>query len=74
MSLRELPPEIGILSQRTIVPVMASLSEVRHFGFLQAEALATALVLGAGLQVTVASDALRSGCATLDVALNVVSL
>lgn len=73
-SLHELPPEIGVLSPRTTVPVMAALSSIGHFNLLQAEALATALVLHAKLRVTVASEDLRAACARLDLDLTIASI
>jgi hypothetical protein len=73
-SLHELPPEIGILSPRVTVPVMAALSGIGRFNLLQAEALATALVLHAGLRVTVASENLRSACARLHIDLTVAAV
>jgi hypothetical protein len=70
-SLDELPPEVGVLSPRVLVPVMAALSEIGHFNHLHAEGLATALVLPAGLRVTVASELLRSACSRLHINLTV---
>jgi hypothetical protein len=64
-SLEELPPEIGVLSARRTVPVMAALSSIGRFNHLQAEAIASALVLTARLRVIVASEALQEACATL---------
>jgi len=69
-----LPPEIGVLSPRTTVPVMAALSSIGRFNLLQAEALATALVLHAGLRVTVASEGLRAACARLHLDLIVAAV
>ena len=73
-SLHQLPPEIGVLSARTTVPVMAALSSIGRFNLLQAEALATALVLHAGLRVTVASEGLRAACARLHLDLTVATV
>ena len=70
-SLEELPAEIGILSPRVVVPVMAALSQVGRFNHLHADALATARVLGAGLRVVASSDVLRSACSILNVDLTV---
>jgi hypothetical protein len=74
MSLHQLPPEIGVLSPRTTVPVMAALSSIGRFNLLQAEALATALVLHAGLRVTVASENLRAACVRLHLDLTVAAI
>ena len=70
-SLDELPSEVGVLSPRVLVPVMAASSRVGRFNHLHAEALATALVLPAGLRVAVASDLLRSACSRLRIELTV---
>jgi hypothetical protein len=70
-SLDELPAEIGVLSPRIVVPVMAALARVGRFNMLHAEALATALVLPGRLRVTIASELLRSACSTLDIDLTV---
>jgi hypothetical protein len=51
---------------------MAALSaDIRRLNHLNAEALASALILPAGLRVVVASDVLRSACSTLGIALEV---
>ncbi|HEY5244978.1 MAG TPA: hypothetical protein VIJ60_04870 [Acidimicrobiales bacterium] len=73
-SLHELPREIGILSPRMTVPVMAALSSIGRFNLLQAEALATALVLHAQLRVIVASENLRAACARLHLDLTVTAI
>lgn len=70
-SLDELPAEVGVLSPRVLVPVMAELSGIGRFNHLHAEALATALVLPAGLRVAVASEVLRSACSRLQINLTV---
>jgi len=71
-SLGSLPDEIGLQSPRILVPVMASLSaDIRRLNHLNAEALASALILPAGLQVVVASDVLRSACSALGITLDV---
>ena len=72
MSLGTLPEQIGVQSPRILVPVMAALSaDIRRLNHLNAEALASALVLPAALRVVVASDVLRSACSTLGIALQV---
>jgi hypothetical protein len=71
-SLENLPPQIGIQSPRILVPVMARLSgDIGRLNHLHAEALASALVLEAGIRVVVASEILRSACSTLGISLEV---
>lgn len=74
-SLEDLPQQIGLQSPRVLVPVMASLSAgIRRLNHLNAEALASALVLQAELRVGVASDVLRSASSTLGIALRVAPI
>ena len=74
-SLDNLPEQIGLQSPRILVPVMAALSaDIRRLNHLNAEALASALILPAALQVVVASDVLRSACSALGIALDVKSV
>jgi hypothetical protein len=69
-SLDSLPPFVGIQSPRVLVPIMAKLSaDIRRLNHLNAEALASALVLGADIRVVVAPQLLSSACATLGIAL-----
>ena len=71
-SLDSLPPYVGIQSPRLLVPIMAKVSaDIRRLNHLNAEALASALVLGADIRVVVAPELLRSACSTLGVALEV---
>jgi hypothetical protein len=71
-SLDNLPPQIGLQSPRILVPVMAKLSsDIRRLNHLNAEALASALVLEAGIRVVVASEILQSACSRLGVPLQV---
>jgi hypothetical protein len=71
-SLEDLPPQIGLLSPRILVPVMAKLSaDITRHNHLNAEALAAAVVLGAGIRVVVASEVLQSACSLLGVPLQV---
>lgn len=53
---------------------MAALSGIGRFNPLQAEALAMALVLHAGLRVTVASETLRAACTRLHLDLTVAAI
>jgi len=59
--LEHLPDEIGLISARTIVPVMAAIQVRRQLNMLTAEALAVALVTGGRLYVTVESPPLAAG-------------
>lgn len=60
-SLERLPDAIGLLSSRTVVPVMAALRVKRQLNMLTAEALAVALVTGGRLLVSVESQLLAAG-------------
>lgn len=60
-SLERLPDAIGLISPRTVVPVMAALQVRRQLNMLTAEALAVALVTGGRLYVTVESPLLTAG-------------
>jgi hypothetical protein len=48
MSLQELPDEIGLLTSRTVVPVMLALGVRRPLNMLSAEALAVRSSPGPG--------------------------
>ena len=60
--LRSLPAEIGLVSLRRLVPVMAALDTGRRLNLLTAEAVAAALVLDADLAVTTRSSLLDDAC------------
>jgi hypothetical protein len=51
VALDTLPPEIGLLDMRRLVPIMRRLGG-RRLNFLTAEAVATALALSAAVRVT----------------------
>jgi hypothetical protein len=71
-SLDNLPSHIGIQSPRVLVPLMAKVSsDIRRLNHLNAEALASALVLGASIRVVVAPELLTSACSMLGIALEV---
>ncbi len=72
-SIRRLPEGVGLLSFRTVVPVMATLRVSRSLNMLNAEALAVALIVGGGLVVAVGSDLLRDGAADLGVGYQVLA-
>ncbi|MGH9023297.1 MAG: hypothetical protein ACRDV9_09400, partial [Acidimicrobiia bacterium] len=67
-----LPPQIGLISLRHLVPVMARLPLDRRVNFLTAEAVAAARMLGARIQVTVESPVLREACQALGIDLEVM--
>ncbi len=58
--LVELPPSVGLLHPRVVVPVMFTLRARRQLNVLAAEALAVALLLPARLLVTTDAPLLRS--------------
>ncbi len=60
--LRSLPPEIGLVGLRRLVPVMAAVDSGRSLNLLTAEAVAAALVLDAGIAVTTRSSVLEAAC------------
>jgi hypothetical protein len=72
-ALDSLPPEIGLISLRDLVPVMWTLNVDRNLNLLTAEALAAAQVLDAGIRTTVDSLMLREGAAAVGVEVRIVS-
>lgn len=64
--LERLPDAIGIIRQRTIIPVMAALRVERQLNMLNAEALAVALVTGGRILTTVESPLLTAGAEKLN--------
>jgi len=64
-SLQVLPQMIGLLSYRTVVPVMAALRVRRPLNMLNAEALAVALIVDGRVRTAVSSELLRSGAQDL---------
>lgn len=73
-SLLRLPDRVGLLSHRTVVPVMATLRAARPANLLTAEALAVALVVGGDLRVAVDADLLRENAVALRLGYEVVAL
>ncbi len=71
-ALEELPAEIGLLSLRHLIPVMAVLPG--HLNLLNAEAVAAARVLGARIAVTARSPILESAAAGAGVAVELVTV
>lgn len=72
-AIRRLPDEVGLLSFRTVAPVMATLAVRRSLNMLNAEALAVALVADAELVVAVGSDLLRDGAQDLQLGYQVLT-
>jgi len=70
LGLASLPPEIGMLSLRQLVPVMAALPVQANL--LTLEAVAAAVVLEASLAVTVESPVLSRVAAAAGVVVDVV--
>ena len=70
-SVQRLPPQVGLLSLRDLVPVMATLQVERRLNLLTAEAVAIAVVLDASNVVTTRSALLSDACTRLDVELGV---
>ncbi len=73
-ALEALPPEVGLLGMRRLVPVMRRIDVGRRLNFLTAEAVATAVVLHGALRVTTESRLLSEACRVLGIDHQVVSL
>jgi hypothetical protein len=71
-ALDQLPAEIGLLSMRRLVPVMAALPG--QLNLLTAEAVAAAVVLGARLAVSTESRLLTAAASSVDIRIDVVHL
>ncbi len=71
VSLETLPPSIGVLTLRRLVPVMAALPG--QLNLLTAEAVAAAVVLDAPIAVTTDSDLLNGTAAQVGVAVEKVT-
>ena len=69
--LDALPDQIGLLSPRTLVPVMAKLSESVRLNHLGAEAVALAILVDASLLVVASSVILEGACARFGIELRV---
>jgi len=66
-AVQRLPPQIGLLSLRELVPVMSILEVGRRLNLLTAEAIAAALILDATIIVTTESALLAESCTQLGV-------
>ncbi|MGD0746528.1 MAG: hypothetical protein ABSB68_01800 [Acidimicrobiales bacterium] len=71
-ALDQLPAEIGLLSMRRLVPVMAALPG--QLNLLTAEAVAAAVVLGARIAVSTESRLLTAAASSVDIRIDVVHL
>lgn len=71
--LDELPPQVGLLSLRYLIPVMHRLGVGSRLNLITAEAVAAASVLGGGIRVTTEAPFLRSACQVLAIDLVVIS-
>jgi hypothetical protein len=71
-ALEQLPAQIGLLSMRRLVPVMAALPG--QLNLLTAEAVAAAVVLGARIAVSTPSPLLAAAADSVGVGLDVVDL
>jgi len=72
LALSDLPPEIGLLSLRRLVPVMSALGG--QLNLLTAEAIAAAVVLECEIAVTTESPLLAQAAAAAGVTVRVVPL
>lgn len=73
-AIDKLPGEIGLLSLRRLVPVIADFEPALHLNLLAAEAAASAYVLKARVVVTAETPLLAKACEYLDVEYEVVRL
>jgi hypothetical protein len=71
-TLDDLPPEIIVPGPRLVVPVMGALRLRRRVNHLTAEALAVAMISGAGIRVSVEAPLLREACTELDILLELL--
>ena len=72
--LEALPPEVGLLGMRRLVPVMRRIDVGRRLNFLTAEAVAAAVILGGALRVTTESRLLSDASGVLRIDYQLVSL
>lgn len=73
-ALDDLPPHIGLLDIRRVMPVMRRLDTGRRLNFLTAEAVAVAVSIDAGIRVTTESPLLAAAAEALDIDVRVLSL
>jgi hypothetical protein len=65
--LAQLPEVIGLISPRTIVPIMAGLRTPRRLNYLNAEAVAVAVLTEATIAVRTDGPLLRAACSALHI-------
>lgn len=70
VAMDRLPPRLGLLSLRRLVPVMAALPG--HWNLLTAEAVATAIVVEGTISVTTHSELLARAAAIAGIEVDVV--
>ena len=70
--LDDLPDEIGLLPARTLVSVMAKLSESVRLNHLGAEAVASAILADASILLVAASPILEGACQRFGIELRVI--
>lgn len=70
--IERLPPEIGIVSSRRLIPVMATLDAGRPLNMLTAEAVATARLIESTIAVTTESALMTDACQRLGIELRQV--
>lgn len=73
-ALDDLPPHIGLLDIRRVMPILRRLDAGRRLNFLTAEAVAVAVSINAGIRVTTESPLLAAAAEALDVELRILSL
>lgn len=73
-ALDDLPPHIGLLDIRRIMPVMRRLDTGRRLNFLTAEAVAVAVSIDAGIRVTTESPLLAVTAESLGLDVRVLPL
>jgi len=69
----ELPPSIGLLSMRLLVPVIRQLDPAARLNLLAAEALATAYIVGASVLVATDAPLLRRACEAAEIEYSVTA-
>ena len=64
-AVHDLPSNIGLIHQRTVVPVMLELRVRRPLNMINAETLAVAVLIGGVIGVSTESPLLRAGATDL---------
>jgi hypothetical protein len=71
--LAELPPSVGLLDYRKLVPVMTAIDLPRPLNMLAADAIATAITVNATILVRTDAPLVRSAAQALDLEYDVVA-